>query len=796
MIKALPSLLLAFLLAAPTTLCGHDAAGRLSGMSIAGSGWTHATGYLYDSAGRLEHVDLGDLRSTYSYVSNSGLLDTVSQKTNGVTLHAMQRSSDQLGRLQSIASQASVAPTISHSYGYNLANQRTSATREDGRSIAYGYDALGHLNSAIETLSDSSVRAGRSFAYGYDALGNRTDAEFGDSNQIAYTPANGDASQYATIAHPGKVVVTGEADPGASVSVDGRPAAARQGRYFADEIALDNTASPVAASLDIAATLGSVTETRSVEASVPSALSSLEYDADGNLTFDGRNDYTWDAENRLVEISTRSGRETVGAVFPSFHQRMDYDDLGRRTRSRTWHKIGGTEHLVRDDAFVYDGWRLAAVLSGHDGALRQRFAWGLDLSHTVGGAGNAGGLLVFEDTVLGQSHFPRYDGKGNVVGLIAAKGAPAEAPVGTPGAGEMSATYEYDPFGNALAATGHSATRNPFRFGTVLQDPVTRYSYYGYRFYDPAHGRWLSRDPLAEAGGLNLYGFVGNDPINAVDVLGMEPFTQSAAFIKTEAYLRATNDAILGWNANLYLRVLPGILAAPYDLGQAIAGATDVLGYELGMAVGNPTDYVQGVQAAALAQYRALGSELEWQRQLWSDPCLRKTLLDGYWGDVWSLDYERISYAYQELAVTTSIFALSRLGAAKAPLTPNPYAGVQEASAYLRAQGVPRNVRKQVLESFDVRTIGVRQAGASEYGLRYFDNVDAFAKGRYLFATFPASRASLALDPQWNRMTYFTQWQIRPGAMLFEGVASPKGVGLPGGQIQKFVPNLNDLLSP
>jgi len=134
--------------------------------------------------------------------------------------------------------------------------------------------------------------------------------------------------------------------------------------------------------------------------------------------------------------------------------------------------------------------------------------------------------------------------------------------------------------------------------------------------------------------------------------------------------------------------------------------------------------------------------------------------------------------------------------AAKTPLTPNPYAGVQEASAYLKAQGVPRDARVQILQSFDVRTIQVRQAGGSEFGLRYFDGVNAQAKGRYLFETFPASRASLALDPKWNGMTNFTQWQVRPGATLLEGGASPQGVGLPGGQIQKFVPNLNDLLSP
>ena len=44
--------------------------------------------------------------------------------------------------------------------------------------------------------------------------------------------------------------------------------------------------------------------------------------------------------------------------------------------------------------------------------------------------------------------------------------------------------------------------------------------YYGYRFYDPETGRWPSRDPIEEAGGMNLYGFVGNGGVNAWDVLG------------------------------------------------------------------------------------------------------------------------------------------------------------------------------------------------------------------------------------------------------------------------------------
>ena len=45
--------------------------------------------------------------------------------------------------------------------------------------------------------------------------------------------------------------------------------------------------------------------------------------------------------------------------------------------------------------------------------------------------------------------------------------------------------------------------------------------YYGFRYYSPTTGRWLSRDPIGEAGGLNLYGFVGNDGVNRWDYLGL-----------------------------------------------------------------------------------------------------------------------------------------------------------------------------------------------------------------------------------------------------------------------------------
>jgi RHS repeat-associated protein len=56
---------------------------------------------------------------------------------------------------------------------------------------------------------------------------------------------------------------------------------------------------------------------------------------------------------------------------------------------------------------------------------------------------------------------------------------------------------------------------------TKYTDSETGLLYYGYRYYLPESGRWLSRDPIQERRGRNLYGFVGNRPVGRVDILGL-----------------------------------------------------------------------------------------------------------------------------------------------------------------------------------------------------------------------------------------------------------------------------------
>ena len=147
--------------------------------------------------------------------------------------------------------------------------------------------------------------------------------------------------------------------------------------------------------------------------------------------------------------------------------------------------------------------------------LVRTYYWGLDLSGTLQGAGGVGGLLMIRDHTSGGEidYYTQYDGNGNVLGLIDDNGA-------------IAASYEYDPFGNLIRIDGPYAEANPFRLSTKYTDTETGLVYYGHRYYSPSLARFLNRDPIEEAGGLNLYAFVGNDPVNRWDVLGLAPIVR------------------------------------------------------------------------------------------------------------------------------------------------------------------------------------------------------------------------------------------------------------------------------
>ena len=158
-------------------------------------------------------------------------------------------------------------------------------------------------------------------------------------------------------------------------------------------------------------------------------------------------------------------------------------------------------------------------------AILRKYTWGLDLSGTIHGAGGIGGLLACVET-QGEhegTYWYFYDANGNVGQLVKTIKDGQGNITGVEST--LAARYEYDPYGNPIPipqppGPGPYADLNPFRFSTKWFDAETFLGYWGYRYYSPRLGRWISRDPIEEKGGANLYLAFDGAPANNVDARG------------------------------------------------------------------------------------------------------------------------------------------------------------------------------------------------------------------------------------------------------------------------------------
>jgi len=106
-----------------------------------------------------------------------------------------------------------------------------------------------------------------------------------------------------------------------------------------------------------------------------------------------------------------------------------------------------------------------------------------------------------------QFYIPWYDAFGNILGYCDAQG-------------NVVATYTYDAFGKLVASSGPMADVFSHRYSTKYFDPETGLYYYIMRYYSPELMRWITRDPIGEEGGVNLYAFCENNPTSRYDVNG------------------------------------------------------------------------------------------------------------------------------------------------------------------------------------------------------------------------------------------------------------------------------------
>jgi len=550
-----------------------DMPGRLEAFSIGtahGSnqytlGTTHHdTGYDYGIKGRLNEVTLTATRNwTYSYFPGTNQIG--GRTLSGTNLTEQRIYEDDRNFLASIEMLQSATSLARFAYRYNDLGNRTDVVQTgelfdsygDGLVVDYGYNdrmELTHFDTRLGSdtsvlLGNTPLLEGRSFGFGYDAIGNRStvthkDVTLGNSagNQEFIWNAN-ELNQINTRANPDYVHVQGRSVLSSYVTLGFVPDdLKRSKRYYefftrAFELRDGTTDAVFATNLDVFSVepdawidpndgttiLGDLIDHQQREVWLEPAAESFSYDVRGNLKSDSRWDYTWDGANRLRYIETSSTASNAGVPREKFGYRYDY--LGRRVAKDVYSWSGAAYEVNPSSAtlYYYDGWNLVyeatySALTYNAGSpvsatfdSEIAYHWGLDWSTSLQGAGGVGGLVGISFRDAGGSaelRYPTFDGNGNVAALLNDSGA-------------LTAYYEYGPYGELWRASGADAERNPFRFSTKYFDAESKFYYYGYRYYSPDLGRFISRDPIGESGGLNLYAFVNNNPGNYYDYLGM-----------------------------------------------------------------------------------------------------------------------------------------------------------------------------------------------------------------------------------------------------------------------------------
>jgi RHS repeat-associated protein len=108
--------------------------------------------------------------------------------------------------------------------------------------------------------------------------------------------------------------------------------------------------------------------------------------------------------------------------------------------------------------------------------------------------------------------------------------------------GLVVARYNYDPYGNLLAMSGPLSEANLYRFSSKEWHEKSGLVYYLYRYYEPSLQRWINRDPVSERGGINLYAYVANNPVDLVDPFG---------FVESSPVLRFFVPGQISWDNSI-----------------------------------------------------------------------------------------------------------------------------------------------------------------------------------------------------------------------------------------------------
>ncbi|MBK8639209.1 MAG: DUF1566 domain-containing protein [Chromatiaceae bacterium] len=510
----------------------YDALGRRMAMTDAQG---RITAYDYDALGRLVQVTDPAGNSSYAAydaVGNRLSVTNPNGQSTGYAYDAADRRLSETNALNQVTAwqyDAVGNPTRRTDakgqvtqYGYDVVNRLASIHYADATTVAFSQDANGNLTQMVDPLGTTLYRYdarnrltghtdpfGNTIGHDYDAAGNRRLLIYPDNKRVGYdydalnrlasvTDWLGNTTQYGYDAVGN---LTGRYNDGAGTealfdydaasrlasTLDGRTDTSVIARY---DLTLDAVGNRTAIARQDPVAPGYVSQNTLAVYDDADRLTNLggspvSHDDNGNLLSQPGGSYQYDGDNRLIVANA---------------QHYAYDGQG--------HRLAATRSGVIT-RYVLD---LATPLSQ---VLMERDSAGSAVAYYIHGLG-----LIARISPSGDARYYHYDANGNTVALSDAGGLLTDA-------------YAYSPFGEPLAQQG--STPNPFRFlGQFgVQQEGNGLNFVRARYYHPATGRFLSKDPVSgkpESGQtLNHYAYALNNPVRFVDVSGLSAKEGSGA---------------------------------------------------------------------------------------------------------------------------------------------------------------------------------------------------------------------------------------------------------------------------